>query len=226
MWHDWIFINIDGDAGPLADFVAPLAARFPEVDFAALDHYLTIDLGAVACNWKVALENTMEPYHVPVAHRETAAGQPLGLHTMVDDGPVMGCAVDIEGSDYTNQPSANDLDNLDMSARYLLRAPNFFLTSYAPDKMIDTLILPDSRDPTKCWIQNAWYTTSGKRLSAAEIETWRALEVRVAGEDISIMSAVQRGTESVVADDGGVLSPAYETCITSFYKHLVGALGG
>ena len=224
MWHDWIFINVDGDAEPLADFVAPMAARYPEVDFAALDHYLTVDLGNVACNWKVALENTMEPYHVPVAHRETAAGQPLELHYMVDDGPVMGCAIDIEGSDYTNEPSPNDLDNLDMSARYLLLVPNFFLTSYAPDKMIDTLILPDSRDPTKCWMQNAWYTTSGKALTAEEIENWRELETRVAGEDISIMAAVQRGVESEAADDGGVLSPVYETCITSFYKHLIAAL--
>lgn len=223
-WHDWLFINVDGNAKPLTDFVAPLAARFPEVDFAALDHYLTIDLGALACNWKVALENTMEPYHVPVAHRETAAGQPLDLHYMVDDGPVMGCAIDIEGSEYTNQPSANDLDNLNMSARFLLLAPNFFLTSYAPDKMIDTLILPDSRDPTKCWMQNAWYTTSGKALNADEIETWRELEVRVADEDIAIMTAVQHGFESKVADDGGVLSPVYETCIASFYKQLVTAL--
>ena len=225
-WHDWIFVNADGGAEPFEAFIAPIAARFPEVDFAALDHFLTIDLGAVPANWKICLENTMEPYHVPVAHRETAAGQPLDLHTMVDDGPVVGCAVDIEGSGYTNQPSDNTLDNLDMSARYLLRVPNFFITSYAPDKMIDTLILPDSRDPSICWIQSAWYSTSGRPLGNAEVERWRALEQRVADEDISIMSEVQRGVESEAADDGGVLSPAYETCITGFYRHLIAALGG
>ena len=127
---------------------------------------------------------------------------------------------------YTNQPSDNTLDNLDMSARYLLRVPNFFITSYAPDKMIDTLILPDSRDPSICWIQSAWYSTSGRPLGNAEVERWRALEQRVADEDISIMSEVQRGVESEAADDGGVLSPAYETCITGFYRHLIAALGG
>ncbi len=47
---------------------------------------------------------------------------------------------------------------------------------------------------------------------------------RVADEDISIFRAVQRGAESEAADDGGVLSPAYETCIASFYHHLVAAL--
>ena len=78
-----------------------------------------------------------------------------------------------------------------MSARYLLRAPNFFLTSYAPDKMIDTMILPDSRDPAVCYLQNAWYTTSGATLSEAEVEQWRVLEDRVAAEDISVMSGVR-----------------------------------
>ena len=68
-WHDWIFVNADGGAEPFEAFIAPIAARFPEVDFAALDHFLTIDLGAVPANWKICLENTMEPYHVPVAHR-------------------------------------------------------------------------------------------------------------------------------------------------------------
>ena len=43
-------------------------------------------------------------------------------------------------------------------------------------------------------------------------------------EDIAIMTAVQHGFESKVADDGGVLSPVYETCIASFYKQLVTAL--
>ncbi len=223
-WHDWLFINIDGAAGPLADFVAPLAAKFADVDFGRLDHYLTIDVGRIPANWKVCVENTMEPYHVPVVHKESAAGQPLALHYMVADGPVMGCAIDIEGSDYTNAPGDNALDNLDMSARYLLRAPNFFLTSYAPDKMIDTMIVPDARDPAVCWLQNAWYTTSGATLSEAEVEQWRVLEERVAAEDIGVMAAVQQGMASPVADDGGVLSPAYESCLTAFYANMLEAL--
>ena len=79
-WHDWIFLNIDGEAEPLADFVAPMARQMPDVDFGKLTHYLTIDAGALGLNWKLAMENNMEPYHVPVVHRSTAAGQPLSAH--------------------------------------------------------------------------------------------------------------------------------------------------
>ena len=48
------------------------------------------------------MENTMEPYHVPVVHRDTAAGQPLSAHEAYVERPVMGCTVDIAGSTYTN----------------------------------------------------------------------------------------------------------------------------
>ncbi|MEQ8667067.1 MAG: aromatic ring-hydroxylating dioxygenase subunit alpha [Rhodospirillales bacterium] len=223
-WHDWIFINVDGKAPPIEEFVAPLAAKFPGVAFDKADHYLTIDLGQVDANWKIATENNAEPYHVPFVHKDTAAGQPLDGHYMVDDGPVLGCAVDVPGSTYTNKPGDNSLTNLDMSARYLLRTPNFFLTSYAPDKIIDSLILPDRRDPTKCWIQTAWYSTSGHPLTEREVETWRDLEQRVADEDSSIMAAAQDGLLCDVMDDGGALSPAWEACLIAFYRELTTAL--
>ena len=28
-WHDWLFLNLDGEAPPIETFVAPLAAKFP-----------------------------------------------------------------------------------------------------------------------------------------------------------------------------------------------------
>jgi len=223
-WHDWIFINIDGTAEPLQDFLAPMAAKLADVEFGKLRHFLTMHTRRINANWKICLENTMEPYHVPFVHRETAAGQPLSQHYMVEDGPVIGCAIDVPGSDFTNEPGSGAPDNLDMSARYLLRVPNLFLTSYAPDVIIDTMYLPDARDPAVSWLQQAWYTTSGRTLTPAELEAWRVLEDRVMEEDVGIMESVQQGIESVAVDDGGILSPAWETCIAAFYRNLVGEL--
>ena len=50
---------------------------------------------------------------------------------IVSEPPGAGCYDD----DYTNEPASREagLDNVNMSARYLLRMPNFFLTTYAPD---------------------------------------------------------------------------------------------
>ncbi len=224
MWHDWIFINIDGQAPPLEDFVAPMAAKLADVDFGGLQHYLTLDAGALEVNWKLAMENNMEPYHVPVVHRSTAAGQPLNSHRSLVDRDIMGCTVDIPGSHYTNEAGGNDMGALDMSARFFLRAPNFYLTTYAPDKVIDSLILPDFRDPRRCYIQNAWYTTSGTRPDEAEITRWRDLETGVLEEDLRVMRMVAKGLECAALDDGGVLSPVWESCIAAFYGEQVRAM--
>ncbi len=223
-WHDWIFLNIDGEAPPFADFVAPMANLLTDVDFSKLDHYLTIDAGPLELNWKLAMENTMEPYHVPVVHKDTAAGQPLSAHRAFVERPVMGCTVDIPGSVYSNSPGDGDIEALDMSSRFYLRTPNLFLTTYAPDTLVDTLILPDSRDPERCYVQNAWYTTSGTRPDAETIERWRVLEDEVLQEDLRVMRMVAKGLESVAVDDGGVLSPAWESCIAAFYGELVEAM--
>lgn len=119
----------------------------------------------------------------------------------------MGSAIDIPGSEFTNEPGTEDatLDNLDMSARYLLRMPNFFLTTYAPDVVIDTMFVPDANIPSRCWLEQAWYTTSGRTLSEEEIAAWKLLEEQVIEEDIGIMTGVQAGVESSAVDDGGVL---------------------
>ena len=77
-WQDWIFVNLSGDAAPLADFVAPMAAQLDFVDFSALQHFLTMERRPVPANWKICMENTMEPYHVPFVHAKTAAGPTPG----------------------------------------------------------------------------------------------------------------------------------------------------
>ena len=227
-WHDWIFINIDGQAESLGEFVEPLARALDFVDFSRLDHFLTMERQSIPANWKLCMENTMEPYHVPYVHSSSAAGQPLDLHYMIVEPPVLGSGIDIEGSDYNNQPATGDgsLSTLDMSARYLVRMPNLFLTSYAPDVVVDTMIVPDRTDPRKTWMEQAWYTTSGRVPSADEIARWKELEDQVIAEDIGVMSEVQAGVESVAVDDGGVLTPSWEDCIRAFYQYLVNRLDG
>ena len=223
VWHDWIFVNLDGAAEPLDEFVKPMAERLSFVDFTRLSHFFTMTRRPIEANWKICLENTMEPYHVPVVHQSSAAGQPLELHYMIDQDPIVGSAIDIPGSEFTNEPGTEDatLDNLDMSARYLLRMPNFFLTTYAPDVVIDTMFVPDANIPGRCWLEQAWYTTSGRTLSEEEIAAWKLLEEQVIEEDIGVMTGVQAGVESSAVDDGGVLTPAWEACIAGFYRHMV-----
>jgi hypothetical protein len=86
------------------------------------------------------------------------------------------------------------------------------------------MIVPDSRDPGKCHAQHVWYTTSGAGPSEAEAALWHKLEDEVLQEDLRVMRMVAKGLESVAVDDGGVLSPAWESCIAAFYGEMVQAM--
>ena len=81
-----------------------------------------------------------------------------------------------------------------------------------------------SRNPEKCYVQNAWYTTSGARPDEDEVAQLRDREYAVLQEDLQIMRMVAKGLESAAVDDGGVLSPAWESCIAAFYGEMVGAM--
>lgn len=87
-WHDWIFVNLNGAAPPLEDFIAPLRRRLDGIDLTRMHHLATIDFGEVGANWKLLLENFIEPYHVQFVH-STTTEQPLADHyTIIEPGVV------------------------------------------------------------------------------------------------------------------------------------------
>ena len=98
-WHDWIFINLHGAAPPLEDFIAPLRRRLEGVDLTRMHHLATIDFGEVGANWKLLLENFIEPYHVQFVH-STTTEQPLADHyTIIEPGGVEPGVVEPEGAE-------------------------------------------------------------------------------------------------------------------------------
>ena len=95
-WHDWVFVNLSGTAPPIEDFVAPLQRHLGGLDLSRMKHVVTIDLGEIAANWKLLMENFIEPYHVPFVHATTTE-QPLTDHYTVNEPGCLGCAVDVSG---------------------------------------------------------------------------------------------------------------------------------
>jgi phenylpropionate dioxygenase-like ring-hydroxylating dioxygenase large terminal subunit len=71
-WRGFIFINLDDDAEPLADFLGPFAAQASDFPLERMSVKDTIRV-EVACNWKTAYDNFVEIYHVATVHRETIA---------------------------------------------------------------------------------------------------------------------------------------------------------
>lgn len=66
-WGGWIFINMDRDCEPLRDYLEPIASLLDPFEFEKMRYRFRV-WGIFDCNWKVALEAFLEPYHVAGTH--------------------------------------------------------------------------------------------------------------------------------------------------------------
>jgi phenylpropionate dioxygenase-like ring-hydroxylating dioxygenase large terminal subunit len=66
-WGGWIWINMDLDAGPLREYLEPIASLIDPFEFDRMRYRFRF-WGIFDCNWKVALEAFLEPYHVQGTH--------------------------------------------------------------------------------------------------------------------------------------------------------------
>jgi phenylpropionate dioxygenase-like ring-hydroxylating dioxygenase large terminal subunit len=72
-WGGFVFVNLDDDAMPLEDYLAPLPdhARHAEME----DRYIALHVQKeLPCNWKVASEAFLESYHTHVTHPQLQDG--------------------------------------------------------------------------------------------------------------------------------------------------------
>ena len=214
VWHDWVFVNLSGDAPAIEDFVAPLQKHLEGFDLSRMKHVITVDLGEIAANWKLLMENFIEPYHVPFVHAATTE-QPLADHYTVNEPGCLGCAVDVSAE-------ARRDDTLSADSRYLTLFPNFVLGLYLPDQVGVHLDVPLA--PSRTGQRRAIYSLGPEPVSAEEAEALARLWRDVHEEDQAICEGLQRGRASAIADDGGVLSPHWENAVRSFQERVLSRL--
>jgi len=211
VWHDWIFVNIDGNGEPFQDYAASLIARLEGVDWDQVSCIGQLDFGQIDCNWKFIMENFIEPYHVQFVHSSTT-DQPLQDHYTIIEGNCMGSAVDLNEEIGTS-------GSLGVSSRYLALYPNFILGRYFPDQIGVYLNLPTG--PGTMLQKRALYTTQGQELSLDDVEGLKKLWWDVHKEDHEMTERLQLGRASSVAGDGGVLSPVWEDSVRAFQDLVV-----
>ena len=213
-WHDWVFVNLDGAAASFADFLAPLRDRLEDFDLAEMHHLATIDLGEIRANWKLLMENFIEPYHVQFVHATTTE-QPLVDHCTVNEPGCLGCAVDVSGT-------ASRDDTLSADSRYLTLFPNFALGLYLPDQVGVHLDVPLAPDRTRQ--RRAIYSLGPEPASAERTEQLARLWRDVHVEDREMCERLQQGRVSDAAAAGGVLSPVWEDAVRSFQELVLDRL--
>ncbi len=215
-WHDWVFINIDGNAQSFDSFVAPLKKQLGSMDLEQIRPVATIDFGLLKTNWKSLMENFIEPYHVQFVHKTTTS-QPLSDHYTILADHCLGSACDI-----SQDQGRDTAGTLAVTSSFLTLFPNFVLGTYAPDQLGVHLNIPVSARETAQ--RRVIYLHKDNPATEHEIEQIRSLWYHVHKEDHEICERLQQGRLSDAAANGGVLSPHWEDSVRRFQELVFDAV--
>ncbi len=217
VWHDWVFVNLSPRPQPFEDFLAPIRRQLGDTEVSDYVPLATIDLGEVACNWKLLMENFIEPYHVQFVHRKTTE-QPLENHRTVIDEHCLGSAVELSDE----QVAGARAGTLGVTSHYLTLFPNFVMGTYQPDQM--GVHLNEPLGPALTRQQRVIYAHRDANYSAEKIDQLSHLWQSVHLEDHAMCVRLQRGRLSPLAADGGLLSPHWENSVRKFQERVADAI--
>jgi len=216
-WHDWIFVNLDPNAELFEEFIRPIKKVLSDTDVTKYRPIATVELGQVRTNWKLLMENFIEPYHVQFVH-QTTTSQTLQDHYPVIEGKCLGSAVDLSEEQIANAGKGT----LGVSSRYLTLFPNFVLGTYAPDQIGVHLNVPVDTETTLQF--RVIYVHQDASYSDAETQQLKDLWYAVHREDHAICERLQTGRQSNISAQGGVLSPYWETSVRKFQELVANAI--
>jgi choline monooxygenase len=71
-WDQWVFVNPDPNASPLAELTAGIRERTDEINADLREYEFQVRYEyTMDCNWKIWAENAVECYHCPTLHRSS-----------------------------------------------------------------------------------------------------------------------------------------------------------
>ncbi|NNC76546.1 MAG: aromatic ring-hydroxylating dioxygenase subunit alpha [Woeseiaceae bacterium] len=232
VWMDIIFVSLSGNSESFQDFIAPLEARWAnflhdrnrsEIRPATTGSNLELN---IASNWKLAVENYCEAYHLPWVHPALNDYSPLDQHFNITDGESMsgqGTHVyrlaSIAG---TRLPLIQGWPNDKLQyAEYISLYPNTLLGLQA-DHLFSVIVMPKKCDLTQEKLQISYVgdgSTHDKYGSCrtAVLNSWDT----VFREDIFAVEGMQAGRHSP-GFNGGVLTPVQDIPTRHFHTWVAG----
>ncbi|MFI4891255.1 MAG: aromatic ring-hydroxylating dioxygenase subunit alpha [Steroidobacterales bacterium] len=223
-----LFVNLSGDAPPFDQHIAPLRARAMRLAGAgglALLRPAAGDAGMmleVRCNWKLAVENYCESYHLPWVHPSLNSYSRLEDHYCFTDGADFSGQgslayrlSDVAGTKLPRLPEW-PADQMHV-AEYPSLYPNVLLGFHA-DHAFAIILVPLAADRTRedvrifCVADGA-DAESYRSCRAAIHEAWRG----VFTEDVFAVEGMQAGRESP-GYGGGVFAPGMDQATHHFHR--------
>ncbi|CAG4894001.1 aromatic ring-hydroxylating oxygenase subunit alpha [Paraburkholderia saeva] len=231
VWMGMVFVNLSGTAPEFEEVIRPLTDRWAQ--FLGPDSYSLMTVpregGAwsveVNCNWKLAVENYCEAYHLPWVHPSLNSYSRLEDHYNImfgeqfaGQGSYAYNLADVEGTSLPTFPSwpADRMRN----AEYVALFPNVLLGIQA-DHAFAMMLQPLSANRTVEHLRllfvgnDAADEPSYAASRQAVLNAWRV----VFSEDISAVEGMQAGRQSP-GFKGGVFSPEMDVPTHYFHKWM------
>ncbi|MGI9373067.1 MAG: aromatic ring-hydroxylating oxygenase subunit alpha [Hyphomicrobiales bacterium] len=224
VWMDMIFVNLSGNAPAFEDYASNVIERWKEFHGKQIYHGGGASSFAlnVKTNWKLAVENYTEAYHLPWIHPGLNSYSRLEDHYNIVEPKrfsgqgtvVYNPTLEEDGKKFTDFEGLSD--KWDTGAEYIALYPNVLLGIHR-DHFFSILLEPVSNDATIERVEiyytseenaGAAYTTLRQRNAAM----WR----EIFEEDIFVVEGMQSGRRASHFD-GGKFSPAMDAPTHNFH---------
>ena len=236
IWMDIIFVNINSNEINFDEYIKPLENRWSKFisknDKKLIVHskdygYFHLD---VKCNWKFAIENYCESYHLPTIHPELNKVSNINDHYHIQGLPNRFAG---QGSKKYEQliqgnKKFNTFPNWDKSmsknSEYIALFPNVMIGLHV-DHFYVFWLEPLSMNRTKEHMQ--MYYVGNESANSEDLKDLRKENSRfwkdVMLEDINAIEGMQKGRNSPVYN-GGNFSPIMDQPTHQFHKWVANSL--
>ncbi|MEM8980674.1 MAG: aromatic ring-hydroxylating dioxygenase subunit alpha [Pseudomonadota bacterium] len=226
IWRDVVFINISGDALAFEETHADLIKRWSDFTTPLYhggdDSRFTLD---VQTNWKLAVENYCESYHLPWVHPGLNSYSRLEDHyNIAEPGQYSGQGTyvyrqlkDEVGDVFPDFPGLPEF--WDEGAEYITVYPNVLLGAQR-DHAFAIVLEPKDHETTQEHVHLYYAEESTKaEMRHANAKLWK----EVFEEDIFVVEGMQKG-RAAPGFDGGRFSPAMDGPTHCFHDWVAGQL--
>lgn len=223
VWQDVVFVNVDGQAPPFTTVHADLIARWAPFDLPLYHGGETSSFKlAVKTNWKLAVENYCESYHLPWVHPGLNSYSRLEDHYHIEErGKYSGQGTTVyqqlKGAKGEVFPDFPDLAEMWLSGgEYVAVYPNVLL-GVQRDHTFAIVLEPRSTEETLEHIELYYAAPPEDTPDLDDLRDRNAAQWQtVFEEDVFVVEGMQKGRHGVKFD-GGRFSAAMDGPTHNFH---------
>lgn len=239
-WLGVVFVNVDGKAPPLMDYLKPTTARLAAFDLSLTRESDEVLETGFAGNWKLAIEGGVEDYHIPWVHRQLGPSGDFRGEFSGDRWVGVTCrrSMEIARRRYDEAPGASPLAALplfphfpatgEFEASLILSTLPATLVAAVTDHVVVSLFIPETPTHTRVRRRFRFVGDAAKApaLAPARRKVRDAWAV-VTEQDAPIIATMQ--DQASLKDEIGFrprYSPYWEPAVHHFQKVIASKITG